>query len=540
MNGMEIKGTLSGGNGLQGAKAEAGRGAGAAGAVPWNGPAIKPALPMEFKTEDVWLAAALLICGFLYWELIRLIALGAGVSVFTAALTAASLGYFKAAGIRQTKRSLPWLGLLLLTGAQFTIFDNYTITIKLFAFLFLSAVYLYWVCVSTGRTLDVRLSVHVLGDMVNQLIVVPFSNFICGVCALTESGKKDRKGGRAVLSVLIGLVVFLPIMVLVTGLLISADPAFGKLMNYIIDAISVENAGRYILHLILGIPVALYLYGLLYGNARGRHTEHITRDAMGRFTERIRFAPRLMVYAPLTVFNAIYLVFYASHLAYLFSAFAEVLPPAMTYAEYARRGFFELCTVAGINLGIMAVTYLLMKREGGADPKGLRVLLLILCAFTLLLIATALSKMVLYIDAYGLTHLRVYTSWFMLLLAFVFVVIVLRLLRRFNASRVIAIGFIVLFMGLCYGNVDGLIAKYNIERFEAGTLESLDMGGWMTSAAFPHLYEFYQTTGDEALKEEIRGQLVWWWGVQPGEESFREFNLQDYRAKQIRLELMED
>ena len=35
----------------------------------------------------------------------------------------------------------------------------------------------------------------------------------------------------------------------------------------------------------------------------------------------------------------------------------------MTYAEYARRGFFELCTVSGINLGVIGAAHLIVKRD---------------------------------------------------------------------------------------------------------------------------------------------------------------------------------
>ena len=72
-----------------------------------------------------------------------------------------------------------------------------------------------------------------------------------------------------------------------------------------------------------------------------------------------------------------------------------------------------------------------------------------------------------YIDYYGLTRLRVYTSWFMILLFVLFVIILLRQFRSFNGTRIAAIGCICLFMLLCYGNVDGMIAKYNIDRYQS-------------------------------------------------------------------------
>ncbi|MFZ3102315.1 MAG: DUF4153 domain-containing protein [Desulfitobacteriaceae bacterium] len=53
----------------------------------------------------------------------------------------------------------------------------------------------------------------------------------------------------------------------------------------------------------------------------------------------------VIVLSALTALNLVFIVYFLSQLTYLFSAFNNRLPELMTYAEYARRGFFELCTV---------------------------------------------------------------------------------------------------------------------------------------------------------------------------------------------------
>ena len=101
---------------------------------------------------------------------------------------------------------------------------------------------------------------------------------------------------------------------------------------------------------------------------------------------------------------------------------------------------------------------------------------LLLCGFTLFIIATALAKMLLYIRAYGLTQLRVYTAWFMVLLAAVFLVLILRQLReRFPTAAVLTAAFLALFGVLCFSRPDALIAEYNLRRFAQGTLPELDV-----------------------------------------------------------------
>ncbi|MBN7773520.1 DUF4153 domain-containing protein [Clostridium aminobutyricum] len=502
--------------------------------------------PMKFSTGDSWFAAAMLVCGFLYWNLIHFASLSAGVTIFTVILCVVVWSYLNAKGINQTKKSLPWLGLVGLTALLFFLFDDFYI--KQFSFMLLSAAFLYWVCRSTGRSLDSTLSVYVLGDAVNQGLLLPFSNFTCGYFGL-QDGLKKSKHGRNLIYAAAGIVVFLPLMVLVITQLSNADMAFEQLIDRILNAISIETITEYALQFVVGIPVALYLYGAVYGNISGRHSADLNKNNLIKFAQGIRFAPKLTIYTALTVFNAIYLLFFFSQTTYLFSAFGDVLPNTMTYAEYARRGFFELCKVCTINMGILIAANCFMKRnetmekqsmEWTETPKMLKIQMSILAVFTILLIVTALSKMAMYIHYYGLTQHRVYAAWFMLALLFTFVVIVARQIKAFNASRIITIGWIAAFLILAYGNVDGNIAKYDMERYEKGTLESLDykMLFDLSDAAVPYLYEHYQHSTDEKertiLYSGITGRYSWGVVTEPYEKTFRDFNLQAYRAEKIR------
>jgi hypothetical protein len=331
------------------------------------------------------------------------------------------------------------------------------------------------------------------------------------------------------------------------------------LVERILAAISVDSIIDYLFKFIIGIPVALYLYGSIYGNISGRHVEDLNKKKLEGFAQNIRFAPKLTIYTALTIFNIIYILFFISQATYLFSAFENILPDAMTYSEYARRGFFELCKVCTINMAIIIVAFGFMKRgdivkeasENSTDsvektghradePLLLKIQTLLLSTFTILLIITALSKMAMYIHYYGFTQLRVYTACFMIVLLFTFVVIVARQVKKFNASRVIIIGCIAAFLALSYGNVDGNIAKYNIERYEKGTLESLDyrMLFELSDAAVPYLYEHYKNSTDEeertTIYSGITGRYSWGVETEPYETTFRDFNVQTYKAEKIR------
>ena len=489
--------------------------------------------PMSFLTADVVLAFSMLLVGFFYWNLINIESLGFGVTLFTAILCTAVIAYFSSAGLHQTKGSLAFLGLLILSALNFVLYDG--IIIKALNFLFLSGCFVYWVCSFAGTRLENKISIYFLSDMLHQLFVTPFCNFT-GCFAGVRQIFVNNKKGKGVLSGVIGVLFFLPVLILVVSLLINADAAFESLMDKIQFTIT-ENMILLLRDIILGLPVACYLYGLVYGNRYRRNAGNRTVESVDAVVGTFRFVPDIAGYSALTALSLVYAIFFLAQTAYLFSAFQDSLPYSMTYAEYARRGFFELCAVSGINLGVIAAAHLIVKRD---KIKILKAETAVLCIFTIALIATAMSKMAMYIDYYGLTRLRVYTSWFMILLLVLFVIILLRQFRSFNGTRIAAIGCICLFMLLCYGNVDGMIAKYNIDRYQAGTLKDLDVKAFseLSDGAVPYLYDLYSETTDPGmkakLKEAIKRPL---YSAYDFNDSFRDFNLQSYKANKLRQKI---
>ncbi|MFI7450972.1 DUF4153 domain-containing protein [Nonomuraea sp. NPDC049714] len=109
---------------------------------------------------------------------------------------------------------------------------------------------------------------------------------------------------------------------------------------------------------------------------------------------------------PLTAVNLLFAVFVMVQLTVLFGGDALVLKTAgLTYAEYARQGFFQLVAVSVIVLGIVAVAASVLKTER-RERWLLSGLLGVLCGLTLVVLFSALHRLGLYTDAYGLSRLR--------------------------------------------------------------------------------------------------------------------------------------
>ncbi|WP_043627121.1 DUF4153 domain-containing protein [Nonomuraea candida] len=109
---------------------------------------------------------------------------------------------------------------------------------------------------------------------------------------------------------------------------------------------------------------------------------------------------------PLTAVNLLFAAFVAVQITVLFGGDRLVLRTAgLTYAEYARQGFFQLVVVSVFVLGVVAVAAGLLRVER-RERWALAVLLGLLCGLTMVVLVSALHRINLYTDAYGLSRLR--------------------------------------------------------------------------------------------------------------------------------------
>ena len=310
-------------------------------------------------------------------------------------------------------------------------------------------------------------------DLGESLMSDPLRYYSAGAQVLSESGKQSRTAG-AVRTALLGLLLMVPLTAVIAALLASADTGVEHILNSLLSRVG-GNAHLIFLQILLGIPVGLFFFAALYSASQRRFRQSHDNAYYEAKLAGARQISLLAVCAGVTPVCLLYLLFIASQISYYHSAFSGQLPADMTFAEFARRGFFELCAVAVINLVLLLVMNLLTKRSSEKRPVVLTFYSAFFCVVTLFIIIAALAKMVLYIDAYGLTQNRVIASWFMLLLALVFAVLLLKqCIRNIPAAVIIAAGGTAMLAGLCFARPDARIAEYNIARYEAGTLDQLD------------------------------------------------------------------
>ena len=476
---------------------------------PYATPIYPPRTPYQFASGDAIFAAFMIVVGFLFWEW-QVVASGLSAFLFFVVGIAGCLTYFKHKGIPQNIKSLVCLGVLSAGTLPFLLYGFMGIHIPLVMFEF--AAFMTWIALTCRTTVSENLSGFIASDLINQGFVVSFGNFV-GLFGSIRAGMGKAKSGKKVLAGIVGVIVAIPVILIVVSLLVSADSGFESFTTKLMDSLDIERIGVYILEFVVGIPIACYIYGIVHGNTYRRKTTCITKEATARSIATMHVIPRVSIYVPIVILNLLYIVFFVVMAPYLFSAFGANLPDGYTYSEYARKGFFELLGVASINLGILVFTYLFARRNAQEYPKSLRILTGSLSILTTLLILTAASKMLMYIGAYGLSQLRVYTLWFMILLLTVFVILIIWHIRPFNAGSPIVIAFAAAVLTLFLTNTDGLIAKYNVDNYLNGNLKTvdIDMMRYMSPAVVPHLEKLskdYSNTNTNTNVRALAGEAL--------------------------------
>jgi hypothetical protein len=130
----------------------------------------------------------------------------------------------------------------------------------------------------------------------------------------------------------------------------------------------------------------------------------------------------------------------------------------MTYAQYARQGFWQLVVATALTLVVVAVA-----ARRAPDRLTARAGLGVLCVGTLGVVASALRRMDLYVDSYGLTRLRLFVVVAEVVLGVVVVLVMVAGVRWEGGwlPRAIVQVVAVAMLGLALVNPDAQILRHN-------------------------------------------------------------------------------
>jgi hypothetical protein len=243
--------------------------------------------------------------------------------------------------------------------------------------------------------------------------------------------------------------------------------------------------------------------------------------------------------------NLLFLVFVTLQLRYLFGGAAVIAETTgLTISEYARRGFFELVTASALVLPVLLVADWATLVEGSRQRNVFRLLAGLLVALVGVLLTSALQRMLLYVNAFGLTELRLYTTAFMVWLGGVFIwstVTVLTDGRPRFAFGALAQALVVL-GALHVANPDAVIARVNLNRFnqyrvvyniqQSGPIPDAEyLSRTLSADAVPVLLDRLPRLYPK-LQIDVAHTLLDRWGNQT-EPDWRSWNWSEWQARRL-------
>ncbi|MBS4198167.1 DUF4173 domain-containing protein [Bacillus sp. FJAT-49732] len=306
--------------------------------------------------------------------------------------------------------------------------------------------------------------------------------------------------------ILIGLIISVPLLFIILNLLISADTQFEKLMTSIPSLFSfrAEYAFRFIIILVYTFTFFGFMQVLLQKNTITEQKEIKPISMDGIITITI-----------LSLLDLVYILFVAIQFKYFFSG---TLGEGYTYAEYARRGFFELLFVTLINLSVTTGVISLTKNVQGFLKNAIRGALTLLVLSSGVLLISAFMRLTMYEEAYGFTFTRVLAHSFMIFLMVILAYTLIKIwLEKLSLFHFYFIATLIYYVGINIVNIDRFVVERNIERFEqTGKIDTLYMSSF-SSAGRLGLIELYEKDPNDQelndllkqLKAELRPTNMW-------------------------------
>jgi hypothetical protein len=304
-----------------------------------------------------------------------------------------------------------------------------------------------------------------------------------GVMAKKSKESNKPKHYEVWKKVFIGIVISVPILFVILNLLISADAQFERILSSLPQLISFRT--EYVLRAIIVFVLTIGLFGFMQG---------LLQDSNSPAEKGADFKPitidGIITLTVLLLLNLVYVLFIAVQFKYFFSG---TLDEGLTYAEYARRGFFELLFVTLINLTVITLVISFAKGILGYVKKTINFSLTVLVLSSGILLISAFMRLTMYSDAYGFTFTRVLVYSFMLFLMVILAYTLVKIwLDKISLFHFYFIATLIYYVGINIVNLDQFVVERNMERYETMGKIDIDYLNRMSSTGVLGLIKLYE------------------------------------------------
>lgn len=298
--------------------------------------------------------------------------------------------------------------------------------------------------------------------ILHDAIAVPLASI--GVPAWVFAAQSRTRGGAGTRQwrLAVSVAATLALLAVFVPLLAGADATFAAVVDELVPPMdSGTVTGWIVVFALVGIGTLATLYVLA-----GPPAPAADRDGSAK-----RPLARLEWALPVGALTLLFAAFVGAQLVALFGGDDYVQRTAgLTYADYARSGFWQLAAVTLLTLAVILPVLHRAARHTAADRRWLRVLLCTISGLTLVIIASALGRMWTYQQAYGFTVLRLLVGTCELWLGVVYLLVIAAVLRLDTAwlPRTTIATAVAALLTLAASNPEALVASKNIDRLQHG------------------------------------------------------------------------
>lgn len=394
--------------------------------------------------------------------------------------------------------------------------DWIVLTLNILAVFALGALALYYM--RTGKHADTASLGRHIGGTLTAMLTIPFSAVPKILEARGWLGENLPQNRTPVIAVGRGVAFALPVLLVFGVLLGSADAVFGQYVSSVWNSFGYVNIGNIVgrsgTSLLIGwLVIGVLAYSFPLAALRPQMTtKEAAADANAVVDTEPKNKPRFKIsmIEGSIILGSVNLLFAAFVLIQFAYFFGGQVVTGLSYAEYARRGFFELVAVSVLTLGLVLIVDSVTVRQASSENKIFRALSVLMVCLMGVMLMSAWRRMSLYEDAYGFTHLRIYTRIFMGWLGVLFGFFLLSLFRL--RLQIFTLGILLSTIGflatLNIFNVDYYIAEQNINRYYAGYDFDVRFISYLSPDALPPIIALYQSTDDPALHDDLAQVLA--------------------------------
>lgn len=327
---------------------------------------------------------------------------GLNMSLFFGAVAAAVLIVTRGVGRRPDREALMWIVTGVLLGTAFLFRASPALLVPAF----ITAALCFAIAAYRGGIGWAR-----RGSVADFLSTVPasalhalFGPIRFAVEVFTDSpdpdDAADDREGIQYAAIARGLLIAAPLLLVFGALFASADRFFADAVGSVAGRAAEEWAGHLVVVLFFGWLALGYLLGFLEGTRiRERLPLATIRPSLGA----------VEVGVALGAVNLLFAAFVMVQFRYLFGGASLVeVTPGLTYADYAREGFGQLAFAAVLVLPLLLAADWLFRPRDGRDRWLVPGLGWTLLALLGVVVASAVQRVRVYQDAYGLTESRFY------------------------------------------------------------------------------------------------------------------------------------